>query len=42
MGDNGASRNFGRQRGASEAMIVELDRDLSHYARSLKKRCMLM
>lgn len=42
VGDNGASRIFGPQKGASEAMIVELDNNLSHYADVIKKRCMLM
>lgn len=37
VGDNGASRIFGPQKGASEAMIVELDNNLSHYAEVIKK-----
>ncbi|EPA7110705.1 glycerate kinase [Escherichia coli] len=37
VGDNGASRIFGPQKGASEAMIVELDNNLSHYADVIKK-----
>ncbi|KFC07316.1 glycerate kinase [Trabulsiella guamensis ATCC 49490] len=36
-GDRGASRIFGPQKGASEAMIVELDRNLEHYADVIKK-----
>lgn len=36
-GDNGASRIFGPQKGASEAMIVELDRNLTHFAQMIKK-----
>lgn len=37
VGDSGASRIFGPQKGASEAMIVELDNNLSHYADVIKK-----
>ncbi|MBS2140878.1 glycerate kinase, partial [Escherichia coli] len=37
VGENGASRIFGPQKGASEAMIVELDNNLSHYAEVIKK-----
>ncbi|MCT4703115.1 glycerate 2-kinase [Enterobacteriaceae bacterium H20N1] len=37
IGDNGASRIFGPQKGASEAMIVELDRNLAHFADVIKK-----
>lgn len=36
-GDNGASRIFGPQKGATEALIVELDRNLAHYAEVIKK-----
>ena len=36
-GDNGASRIFGPQKGADEAMIVELDRNLAHFAQMIKK-----
>lgn len=36
-GELGASRVFGPQKGASEAMIVELDRHLAHYADVIKK-----
>ncbi len=32
IGDQGASRIFGPQKGATEANIVELDNNLSHYA----------
>ncbi|AJF75042.1 MULTISPECIES: glycerate 2-kinase [Raoultella] len=35
-GDVGASRIFGPQKGASEAMILELDRNLEHYADVIK------
>ncbi|MGE0968935.1 glycerate 2-kinase [Klebsiella sp. WOUb02] len=35
-GDAGASRIFGPQKGASEAMILELDRNLEHYADVIK------
>ncbi|MFW0764527.1 glycerate 2-kinase [Trabulsiella odontotermitis] len=37
IGDRGASRIFGPQKGASEAMIAELDRNLEHYAEVIKK-----
>ncbi|MTD77027.1 glycerate kinase, partial [Escherichia coli] len=37
VGDNGASRIFGPQQGASEAMLVELDNILSHYADVINK-----
>ena len=37
LGDSGASRIFGPQKGASEACIVELDRNLAHYADVIKK-----
>lgn len=36
-GDKGASRIFGPQKGATEAFIVELDRNLDHYADMIKK-----
>jgi glycerate kinase len=36
-GELGASRIFGPQKGATEAMIVELDRNLAHYAEVIKK-----
>ncbi len=36
-GDNGASRIFGPQKGADEATIVELDRNLAHFAQAIKK-----
>ncbi|KNC93515.1 glycerate 2-kinase [Trabulsiella odontotermitis] len=36
-GESGASRIFGPQKGASEAMIAELDRNLEHYAEVIKK-----
>jgi len=36
-GDKGASRIFGPQKGATEALIVELDRNLDHYADMIKK-----
>ncbi|TLV10584.1 glycerate 2-kinase [Klebsiella indica] len=36
LGDNGASRIFGPQKGATEAMIRELDRNLEHYADVIK------
>lgn len=36
-GDNGASRIFGPQKGADEAMIAELDRNLAHFAQVIKK-----
>ncbi|MDR3106494.1 MAG: glycerate 2-kinase [Yokenella regensburgei] len=37
IGESGASRIFGPQKGASEAMIAELDRNLEHYAEVIKK-----
>ena len=37
IGENGASRRFGPQKGADEAKIVELDRNLSHFADVIKK-----
>ncbi len=37
IGDNGASRIFGPQKGATEENIVELDRNLAHYADIIKK-----
>ncbi|ANR78928.1 glycerate 2-kinase [Kosakonia sacchari] len=37
IGEQGASRIFGPQKGATEAMIVELDRNLSHFADVIKK-----
>ncbi|EYD83411.1 glycerate kinase 2 [Escherichia coli 1-176-05_S3_C2] len=37
VGDNGASRIFGPQKGANEATIIELDKNLSHYADVIKK-----
>ena len=37
IGDNGASRIFGPQKGANEAMIIELDANLAHYANVIKK-----
>lgn len=36
IGTNGASRIFGPQKGASEAMIVELDSNLNHFADVIK------
>ncbi|WP_312228781.1 glycerate 2-kinase [Pseudescherichia sp.] len=36
-GDQGASRIFGPQKGATEAQIVELDNNLNHYADVIKK-----
>ncbi|WP_275183328.1 glycerate kinase, partial [Citrobacter freundii] len=36
-GDTGASRIFGPQKGATEERILELDRNLSHYADIIKK-----
>jgi glycerate kinase len=36
-GDLGASRVFGPQKGATDAMIVELDTSLAHYAEVIKK-----
>ena len=36
-GDTGASRIFGPQKGATEERIIELDRNLSHYADIIKK-----
>lgn len=36
-GEKGASRIFGPQKGATEALIVELDRNLAHYADVIKK-----
>lgn len=36
-GDLGASRVFGPQKGATDAMIVELDASLAHYAEIIKK-----
>lgn len=36
-GDQGASRVFGPQKGATEERIVELDRNLSHFADIIKK-----
>ena len=36
VGERGASRIFGPQKGATEAMIVELDRNLAHYADVIK------
>jgi glycerate kinase len=35
-GDTGASRIFGPQKGATEAMIRELDSNLAHYADVIK------
>ncbi|WJD49821.1 glycerate 2-kinase [Enterobacter sp. PGRG2] len=37
LGDQGASRIFGPQKGASEACIIELDKNLAHYADVIKK-----
>ena len=37
IGEQGASRIFGPQKGATEALIVELDRNLSHFADVIKK-----
>ena len=37
IGENGASRIFGPQKGADEVKIVELDRNLSHFADVIKK-----
>ncbi|MBK0080573.1 glycerate 2-kinase [Kosakonia sp. S58] len=36
-GESGASRIFGPQKGATEAMIIELDRSLDHFAEVIKK-----
>ena len=36
-GENGASRIFGPQKGATEERIIELDRNLSHFADIIKK-----
>ncbi|PJX43282.1 MULTISPECIES: glycerate 2-kinase [unclassified Klebsiella] len=36
VGERGASRIFGPQKGATETMIVELDRNLGHYADVIK------
>ncbi|WP_312927311.1 glycerate 2-kinase [Pseudescherichia sp.] len=36
-GEQGASRIFGPQKGATDAQIVELDNNLSHYADMIKK-----
>ncbi|WP_436894109.1 glycerate 2-kinase [Siccibacter turicensis] len=37
IGDQGASRIFGPQKGATEEMIVELDRNLEHFADVIQK-----
>ncbi len=37
VGESGASRIFGPQKGATEEMILELDASLSHYANVIKK-----
>ncbi|WP_436858979.1 glycerate 2-kinase [Citrobacter tructae] len=37
VGQSGASRIFGPQKGATEAQIVELDNNLAHYAAMIKK-----
>ncbi|MTH45768.1 glycerate 2-kinase [Intestinirhabdus alba] len=37
VGDQGASRIFGPQKGANEARILELDRNLAHYAEVIKR-----
>ncbi|POT54952.1 glycerate 2-kinase [Citrobacter amalonaticus] len=37
VGEKGASRIFGPQKGATEALIVELDSNLAHYADVIKK-----
>lgn len=37
IGEKGASRIFGPQKGATEALIVELDNNLAHYASVIKK-----
>ena len=37
VGELGASRIFGPQKGATEALILELDRNLAHYANIIKK-----
>lgn len=37
VGEKGASRIFGPQKGADEGMILELDANLSHYADVIKK-----
>ena len=36
-GKNGASRVFGRQKGATESMIAKLDQNLQHYAAIIKR-----
>lgn len=41
VGENGASRIFGPQKGATEEMILELDANLSHYAGVIKNHCAL-
>ncbi|WP_058910878.1 glycerate 2-kinase [Entomohabitans teleogrylli] len=37
VGENGASRIFGPQKGASEAMIQTLDKNLAHYASVIER-----
>ena len=37
VGEQGASRIFGPQKGATEPLILELDRNLAHYADIIKK-----
>ncbi|MFS9381965.1 glycerate 2-kinase [Citrobacter sp. ANG330] len=37
VGEQGASRIFGPQKGATEPLILELDRNLAHYADMIKK-----
>ena len=37
VGESGASRIFGPQKGATETLILELDRNLAHYADIIKK-----
>lgn len=37
IGENGASRIFGPQKGATEKMIIELDKALSNYAEVIKR-----
>ena len=37
VGESGASRIFGPQKGATEEMILELDASLSHYAEVIKE-----
>lgn len=38
-GDKGASRVYGPQKGATPAMVEELDRNLAHYASLIRRDC---